>query len=113
MATRDGAVLLQRKVEGACCPGLVEGLTPNQIAWCQGALVEAPAGSNGARFLRTPSQRITSLRRHAPTACLLGLPAAKEDGPWPSRPRPCPRVPSALVSQQDDPARRAVVARPA
>src|SRR5262245_9730095 len=29
MANRDGAVLLQQQVKGACRPGLAEGITPN------------------------------------------------------------------------------------
>ena len=50
---------------------------PNQVACCQREIVEAPWGSNGARFLSTPPQRMTNLRRHAPTACIVGLPAAR------------------------------------
>jgi hypothetical protein len=48
---------------------------PTQIACCQEALVEAHWESNAARFLSTPKQIITSLRMHAPTACILGFPA--------------------------------------
>src|SRR5262245_34606707 len=56
----------------------------NQIACCQGAFFEAHAGSNGARFLRTPEQSITSWRMQAPTACSFGFPAALSlpKNPW-------------------------------
>ena len=46
----------------------------NPIACCQRAFFEAHAGSNGVRVLSTPSHSMTSFRRHAPMACILGLP---------------------------------------
>ena len=41
----------------------------------QVAIPEFQFGSNGVRFLSTPKQIMTSLRMHAPTACIFGLPA--------------------------------------
>jgi hypothetical protein len=39
-------------------------------------ILDAHAGSNGARFLSTPWQIMTGFRMHAPTACIVGFPAA-------------------------------------
>src|SRR5262245_56898259 len=41
MATRDGAVLLQQQVGGACCPGLAVGISPKQVLQQTGHANEA------------------------------------------------------------------------
>src|SRR5206468_3442557 len=59
--------------------------TPNQMACCQQVFFEVQFGSNGWRFLSTPTHSITSSRMHAPTACILGLPAATSRSKSPLR----------------------------
>src|SRR5262245_4520135 len=68
-----------------CCGRLGKGRPPNQVACCQGAVLDDHAGSNGARFLSPPSAIITNVRTQAPLAGILGVPAAASRLKYPLR----------------------------